>query len=112
MTAGELADLELEWVSTANKVGTSVTGIGPSLETFLEAYGNGITQENLKQIRFVGSDDYATTFVKTAREEHIVLCIASGWDPLDEYQWPLRIIVPGDSSKSVRMVTTIEFTVQ
>lgn len=112
VTAGELADLELEWVSTANKVGTSVTGIGPSLETFLEAYGNGITQENLKQIRFVGSDDYATTFVKTAREEHIVLCIASGWDPLDEYQWPLRIIVPGDSSKSVRMVTTIEFTVQ
>ena len=41
----------------------------------------------------------------------IILSVAKGNKPLDEYQQPLRIVIPGgDSGNWARMVVKIEFT--
>lgn len=40
----------------------------------------------------------------------MILSIANGSKPLDAYQQPMRVVIPGGSSGNwVRMVTKIEF---
>lgn len=113
VTPAELAELPLEEVTAVGqteKAGT-VNGVGPTLDTFLEYYGDGATKEDFKQVKFYASDNYTTALVRTLQEGEIVLSIANGKDPLYEEQQPLRIVIPGeDSGTWIRLVTTIEFT--
>ena len=41
----------------------------------------------------------------------VILSIARGSEPLEDYQQPMRVVIPGgESGNWVRAVTTIEFT--
>lgn len=113
VTPAELARLPLTNVTAqgkSEKAGT-VSGIGPTLDVFLEAYGDGATRDDFKQVKFYASDEYTTVLVKTLEEKEIVLSIANGREALEEWQQPLRIVIPEeDSGKWIRLVTEIEFT--
>lgn len=113
VTPKELAKLPLETVTATGqtqKAGT-VSGIGPSMDTFLEVYGNGAEKEDFKQVKFYAKDNYTTALVRSFQEGEIILSIASGNSPLHEGQQPLRIVIPGeDSGTWIYMVTAIEFT--
>ena len=91
------------------KAGT-VQAYGPTLETFLAQYGK--TLDEFKSVKFYASDDYTVTLGRVTWEKYdVILSVAEGSKPLPEYQWPLRILIPGgDSGNWVRLVTKIEFT--
>ena len=113
ITPGQLAELPLEKVTATGetaKAGT-VNGIGPTMDTFIEAYGEGAAKEDFKQVKFYASDNYTTALVRTLQEGEIVLSIANGNEPLYEGHQPLRIVIPGeDSGTWIYMITAIEFT--
>lgn len=106
--------LELECVSeTAQgksaKAGT-VKAYGPTMETFLASYGK--TFEDFRSIKLIASDDYKVTLGRATWEKYdIILSVANGNKALEDYQQPLRIVIPGgDSGNWARMVVRIEFT--
>lgn len=111
ITPKELSKMKMTSVTTtgkSQKAGT-VKGIGPTMETFLAEYGKSV--EDFKQVKFYASDDYTTVLVNTLQEREVVLSIANGREPLEEYQRPLRIVIPNeDSGKWIRLVIKIEFT--
>lgn len=111
ITPKELSKMKMVSVTakgSSAKAGT-VKGIGPTMETFLKKYGK--TVDDFKQVKFYASDDYTTVLVKTLHEKEVILSIAKGREPLDEYQRPLRIVIPDeDSGKWIRLVTKMEFT--
>ncbi len=113
VTPGQLSKLKMTRViatGKSEKAGT-VTGIGPTLDTFLEEYGDGAVRSDFKEVKFYAQDKYSTSLVKTLQEDTIVLSVANGSTALEEYQQPLRIVIPEeDSSSWIRMVTAIEFT--
>lgn len=111
VTPAQLAELKcVSTTTTGNtaKAGT-VKAYGPTLETFLAQYGKKLS--DFKAIRFKASDDYSVTIGKASWEKYdVILSIASGSDPLDEWQQPLRIVIPGgDSGNWIRLVTRIDF---
>ena len=64
---------------------------GPTLDTFLEAYG--ATTDDMKSMKVYTSSDRSTAYVRTMKEEEIILAIADGNHPLRDRQAPLRIAV-------------------
>lgn len=112
ITPGELAALECveaTAVGQTAKAGT-VQAYGPTLETFLAQYGK--TLDEFKSVRFIASDDYVVTIGKASWDKYdVILSIARGSEPLEDYQQPMRVVIPGgESGNWVRAVTTIEFT--
>lgn len=108
--------MELECVSeTAQgksaKAGT-VKAYGPTLETFLESYGK--TLDEFRSVKLIASDDYTVTLGRVTWEKYdIILSIGNGSKALDDYQQPLRVVIPGgDSGNWARMVVEIQFTYQ
>jgi len=111
VTPYELAAMEctsLTVTGTTQKAGT-VSVVGPTLETFLAAYGKSVSE--FKRIRFYGSDDYYKGFLPEALEKYeFVLGVANGKNPLGETEQPVHLVVSGGESNSwVRMVVRIEF---
>ena len=110
VTPSELAGLECtEATATGNsaKAGT-VHPVGPTLETFLAAYGKEIA--DLERIRFYATDGYYVGFLPESLEKYeFILAVANGDDPLGNGELPLRVVVVGgDSGKWVRMIDRIE----
>lgn len=93
---------------SSEKAGT-VTGYGPTLDTFLSHYGK--ERSNFDKIRFTGKDGYKKTlWGELLDSDKILLSISGGKDPLSESETPLRLIVPGqESSYWVYGVTQIDF---
>ncbi|MDR1246794.1 MAG: hypothetical protein LBK57_07165 [Clostridiales Family XIII bacterium] len=95
VTPGELAALECVSRSATGetaKAGT-VKAVGPLLNTFLADYGKNASDFN--RIRFIASDGYRVVL----RDEYltdyeVVLSVASGREPLQESERPLRILIP------------------
>ena len=100
-------DVPITVTGATAKAGT-VNPVGPTLETFLAAYGK--TKEDLQRIRFYASDGYYVGFLPEALEKYeFILAVANGDDPLGESELPLRlVVVGGDSNQWVRMVERIE----
>ena len=111
VTAQELAQLECVEVTAQGQTAKSgtVTGIGPTMQTFLAQYGRSI--EEFKKIRFFCSDGYKVLL----RDEYltdydIIMTLCKGNDPLPELQQPLRIVIPeAESGKWAYGVVRIEF---
>ncbi|MBQ6582973.1 MAG: hypothetical protein IJH77_03990, partial [Mogibacterium sp.] len=72
---GELAEGEVPEYGRA---------LGPSLDTFLEYYTDGITTEDLRSMKVYTEKGSSTAYVKTMTEELNVLSIANGNRPLAE----------------------------
>lgn len=111
ITPGELAELKcVSTTTTGNtaKAGT-VQAYGPTLETFLAQYGKELSQ--FKYIRFCASDDYDVTIGRVSWDKYdVIMSIANGSKPLDEWEQPLRIVIPGANSGNwIRLVTEINF---
>ncbi|MCD7981932.1 MAG: hypothetical protein LUF32_06415 [Clostridiales bacterium] len=112
VTVGELAELDCESATatgTSQKAGT-VAAYGPTLQTFAEAYGRSL--DEFYSVTFRASDDYDVTLAALTWDScDVILSVANGSEPLDDYQQPIRLVIPGaDSGKWVRMVEEIEFT--
>ncbi|MCC8029724.1 MAG: molybdopterin-dependent oxidoreductase [Lachnospiraceae bacterium] len=112
ITVGELADMDCESataVGTTQKAGT-VKAYGPTLETLAETYGRSL--DEFRSVKFCAADDYDVTLAALTWDSYdVILSVANGSEPLDEYQQPIRLVIPGaDSGKWVRMVEEIEFT--
>lgn len=106
--------LEMECVSATAQGKTAKAGTvqayGPTMATFLEAYGKSL--DDLYSIKLIASDDYKVTLGRATWEKYdIILSVAKGNKALDDYQQPLRVVIPGgDSGNWARMVVRIEFT--
>lgn len=106
--------LEMECVSATAKGKTAKAGTvqayGPTMATFLEAYGKSL--DDMYSIKLIASDDYKVTLGQATWEKYdIILSVARGNKALDDYQQPLRVVIPGgDSGNWARMVVRIEFT--
>ena len=92
----------------SEKAGT-VEGYGPTLDTFLAQYGK--ERSDFEKIRFIGKDGYKKTlWGEVLDNDHIVLSLSNGKEPLNDNETPLRLIVPDEeSSYWVYGVTQIEF---
>jgi DMSO/TMAO reductase YedYZ molybdopterin-dependent catalytic subunit len=111
VTPNELAKLKLD-TSTATgateKAGT-VSGVGPTLITFLEQYGK--TPADFKYIRFIAADEYRITLAGNKHTDDVVLfAIAGNSKPLPESERPMRLIIPtAESNQWIYSVIRIEF---
>lgn len=111
ITPAELAEMDCVKAiaqGQTEKAGT-VTGIGPTLETFLAQYGRTI--DEFKKVRFFCADDYKVVLKTDYLTEYdIVLTVCKGKEPLPEEHMPLRIIIPeAESGKWCYGVIRIEF---
>lgn len=110
ITPNELAEMDCvtrKVTGSTAKAGT-VQPVGPTLDTFLAAYGR--TADEFERIRFYASDGYYTGFLADVLEEsEIILAIANGDEPLKKSELPLRLVVPDkEGNQWIRMVTRIE----
>ena len=114
ITVGELAQMECVSMTVQGntKKAGKVNAYGPTLATFLAAYGKSV--DDFYSIKFCAEDDYDVTLgFRTFTQYDVILSIANGSKALYEEQQPLRIVIPDvDSGKWVRMVTEIIFTYQ
>lgn len=112
VTPGELAEMECTEATAHGKTAKAgtVQAYGPTLETFLSAYGKSL--DEFYSIKFYAKDDYTVTLGRqTFQECDVILSIAMGSEPLYEGQRPLRLVIPeADSGKWTYMVYKIEFT--
>ena len=114
ITPGDLAKLPLTRVSVPVHQGELAEGeapelgkaIGPTLEEFLKQYGK--TPEDFRSMKVYNERETSTAFVKTMKEETIVLSVANGRKPLGEKEAPLRIAIdgkdPGEWSGWIRKI--------
>lgn len=96
-------------VGQTEKAGT-VKAYGPTLRTFLEAYGYSL--EDVKSLRTVAKDNYVVTLGRATWDRYpVILSIANGSKPLFDKQQPLRLVIPGGKSGNwTYAVTLMEFT--
>lgn len=111
ITPAELIKMECyseSGTGDSDKAGT-VEGYGPTLDTFLAAYGK--ERGDFAKIKFTAKDGYQkTVFGKMLEEKEIVLSVANGEDSLADSETPMRLLIPGaESSYWVYGVTEIEF---
>lgn len=96
VTPEELSQLKCKkkTLSTTSK-GRKVTqnAIGPTLETFLENYGYSL--DDIEEVIFVASDGYTKSYDSDFFLVHdeIILSVASGNDPLEEEDQPVRLAI-------------------
>jgi hypothetical protein len=83
--------------------------VGPTLATFLEAYGK--TPADFTGVRFTASDGYAVEVpAEMLASKEIILAFMDGDKPFDEWNAPLRVVVVGERPMYwARMVSRIEF---
>ncbi|MDR1571676.1 MAG: hypothetical protein LBS32_04045 [Clostridiales Family XIII bacterium] len=97
VTPNELAQLECVSRSATGataKAGT-VKAVGPLLDSFLAAYGDGRAMSDFNRIRFIASDGYRVVLRDEYLSDYeVLLSVASGGDPLPEAERPLRILIP------------------
>ncbi len=95
-------------VGQSAKAGT-VTGYGPTLDTFLAHYGRD--KSEFKCIRFTAGDGYEVVLGPVSWDKYpVIFSIANGSKPLETHQQPMRLVIPGGSSGNwIRMVTKMEF---
>jgi len=113
ITPNELAQMKLTYVTATGRSAKAghVKAVGPTMQTFLKQYGRKVS--DFKQVKVYASDDYSTVLVDSLREKEIVLAIAAGSEPLEEYQWPLRLVIPKDDpSRWIRLIEEMEFTLK
>lgn len=102
ITPGDLAGMPLTKVGVETHQGELAEGekpelgraIGPTLDAFLKQYGK--TTEDFRSMKAYDQRETSTAFVKTMKEETIVLSIANGREPLGEKEAPLRIAIDGE----------------
>lgn len=106
VTPSELAEMDCVSADVNGKSGAE-RAWGPTLETFLAAYG--VTLDEVRYVRFLASDDYhGSVSAKIWEKSPVILSVANGSKPLDAWQQPLRVVIPeGASSTWVRLVTEI-----
>jgi len=112
ITPRELAQLKIESATAkggSEKAGT-VSGVGPSLRTFLAHYGK--SPADFEFMRFTASDAYTQRFSgKAQADSTFILAISNGSKPLPNGEAPMRLIIPGaESNQWVYGVVRIEFT--
>ena len=99
ITPAELSQLECvsdTAVGQTAKAGT-VQAYGPTLETFLEAYG--YTLDDVRSLRTVAKDDYIVNLGRATWDKYtVILSIKNGSKALYEKQQPLRLVIPGGKS--------------
>lgn len=100
VTAEELSQLDCisQEYEGQGKGGASkeVTAYGPLLSTFLAQHGR--TPQDFSRVVVTCSDDYTVVITPQMLEEPIVMSIAQGKEPLEEWQWPLRLVIPSEES--------------
>ncbi len=111
-TPAELAGMDCVSESDtggSDKAGT-VEAYGPTLDTFLSAYGK--QRSDFGKIRFTGKDAYhKTIWGEMLEEKEIILSIANGKEPLKDSEAPMRLLIPGaEPNYWVYSVVEIEFT--
>lgn len=86
-----------------------ICAVGPTLETFLKAYGKA--PADFTGVRFTASDGYAIEVpAEMLASREIVLAFMDGETPFDEWNAPLRVVVIGERPMYwARMVSRIEF---
>ena len=111
VTPNELSRLKCvsETATGATAKAGTVTGWGPTLDTFLGSYGR--EKSEFKCIRFTASDGYEVVLGPVTWDRRtVILSVANGTEPLEEYQQPLRLVIPGGNSGNwARMVTEMVF---
>jgi DMSO/TMAO reductase YedYZ molybdopterin-dependent catalytic subunit len=111
VTPGELAKFDCESQTATGKTqkAGTVSGIGPTLDTFVKQYGK--KQTDFKKVVFRAKDGYTITLgTQDLTKYDIILSLANGKEPLSGQEAPLRVVIPGaESSKWIRMVTEIKF---
>lgn len=112
ITPGDLAEMECISATAHGKTAKAgtVQGYGPTLETFISHYG--VSFEHLKSAKFFAADGYTVTLGRVTWEKYdVILSIANGNKPLDEWHQPLRLVIPGgDSGNWTYLIQKIQFT--
>jgi hypothetical protein len=109
VTPEQLNALELVSLSATGvgmgEGGQSKTGVvkayGPTLSTFLAQYGYKL--EDFRSITFYCKDGYSSVIRPSRLEDpkpDIILSTAADKEPLEPYQRPLRLVIPGGSTGS------------
>lgn len=112
ITPNELAEFDCisdKAVGKSQKAGT-VEAYGPTLDTFLNSYG--VSTDELYSIKFIAKDGYVVTLGKLTWDKYnVILSVAAGSKPLNDYHQPLRLVIPGgDSGNWTYGVTEIHIT--
>ena len=97
ITPAELSSMKKKAISVpvhegevaADEIPETGKAIGPTLDTFLKKYGK--TTDDFRSMRVYTQKETSTAYVRTMKEEELILSIANGRKPLGEKQAPLRI---------------------
>jgi hypothetical protein len=113
VTPDHLASLKCVKASATSQSqkGGKVTGVGPTLATFLEEYG--YEQSDFSSVVFKASDGYATTLDHQFLLTHqtIILSVSNQDTILSKDEKPLRVLIPdAESSNWTKMVVEMIFT--
>jgi hypothetical protein len=74
----------------------TVSAYGPTLATFLAAYDE--EPENFGRIIFNCKDDYSVVLKDSQLTQQVIMSISNDKDALEEYQQPLRLVIPSEES--------------
>jgi hypothetical protein len=116
VTPEQLAALDCERTSATGTGGGqageskagSVDAYGPLMETLLGTWGYSLA--DFKRIKVYCKDGYSVILRPELLEGDPVLSVADGADPLEPYQRPLRMVIPGEvTGKWAFGVMRIEF---
>lgn len=85
--------------------------VGPTLDTFLAEYGR--SRDEFRSMKVYTASEKSTAYVRTLREEEIILSVADGNFPLTQKEAPLRIAPsgaePGEWSGGIRRIVFNEY---
>lgn len=118
VTPADLAELDCVRLSSTgsgegpngeSKAGT-VDAYGPTMETFLAAYGDGVKETDFKRVVIQCKDGYSVALIGDELGYETVLSIGVGKGALPEQRQPMRLLIPDASSgKWAYGVTRITF---
>ena len=117
VTIGELAKMKKTSLHkdvhngelTEDEEPLSGDAIGPTLETLLKHYGKSV--DDFRTMRVYGANDRSKAYVRTMKEEEIILSVADGRKVLGEKEAPLRIATDAEEpSEWFGGVSRIVFT--
>lgn len=104
VTPEQLSQLPCEQVSATgqgkgpqgeSKVG-DVVAYGPTLNTFLQQYG--LSQADFTRITFRCKDGYDVVLARDSLEDEVIMTISLSKNELQPTQWPMRLVIPDESS--------------
>lgn len=98
VTPAELAEMDcvkktLKGTSKGKEI--TVTGVGPTLETVLAAYG--VEQSSIEKVIFIAYDGYSKSYDSDFFLVHpdIIMSVSTADEPLYEENQPVRLLIPG-----------------